>query len=346
MRTDELDYTLPAASIAQTPIEPRDAARLLVDRGPGLVPDDRQVRDLPSVVAPGDLVVLNTTRVLPARVPITRATGGRGEILLVEEVDDGWWEVLCRPAGRLRRGDVVRADRGGLSFEVGAAMDHGRKLVRPRPEGDLLAALDRAGEPPLPPYITEVLADPERYQTVYSERAASAAAPTAGLHLTPEVLERLSTVGAGVVHVELVVGLDTFRPVTTEVVEDHVIHTERYSVPDVTWDAVQRTRGAGGRVLAVGTTTVRALESRAARGEASGRTDLFITPGYDFRCVDRLMTNFHLPRSSLLALVQAFVGPRWRDLYAGALGRGYRFLSFGDAQLLDRTGPGGAGPAS
>jgi S-adenosylmethionine:tRNA ribosyltransferase-isomerase len=259
-------------------------------------------------------------------------------VLLLEERTDGWWEVLCRPARKLRRGDVVEAARGGLRFEIGGDLDGGRKLVRPQHDGDLLAALDRAGEAPLPPYISEALEDPERYQTVFAERPASAAAPTAGLHLTPAVLDALEAAGAAVERVELAVGLDTFRPVETELVEDHAIHTERYSVPDRTWDAVAAARAGGHRVLAVGTTTVRALETRAQRGEAAGRTDLFITPGFDFRCVDLLMTNFHLPRSSLLALVQAFVGPRWRDLYAGALDRGYRFLSFGDAMLLGRAG--------
>ena len=311
-------------------------ARLLVDRGPGVEPEHLHVSDLPRLVGPGDLVVLNDTRVLPARVPITRDTGGGGEVLLLEEREHGWWEVLCRPARKLRLGDVVEAARGGLRFEIGPDLPGGRKLVLPRHDGDLLAALEVAGEVPLPPYITEALADPGRYQTVFAERPASAAAPTAGLHLTEGLLAGLREAGAGVATVELVVGLDTFRPLSTELVEDHVIHTEHYAVPAGTWDAVSATREAGGRVLAVGTTTVRALESAAARGELEGRTDLFITPGFGFRVVDRMMTNFHLPRSSLLAMVEAFVGPRWRDLYGTALREGYRFLSFGDAMLLER----------
>ena len=183
------------------------------------------------------------------------------------------------------------------------------------------------------------LTDAERYQTVFSARPASAAAPTAGLHLTDRLLAELTRRGVATATVELVVGLDTFRPLSTERVEDHAIHTERYSVPAATWEAVERTRADGGRVVAVGTTSVRALESRAARGEPSGRTDLFITPGYRFAVVDAMVTNFHLPRTSLLALVQAFVGPRWRDLYATALADGYRFLSFGDAMLLERAEP-------
>jgi S-adenosylmethionine:tRNA ribosyltransferase-isomerase len=337
MKTDELDYDLPRANIAQTPTEPRDAARLLVDEGPHGVPRDLRVRDLPDLVGPGDLVVLNTTRVLPARVPVARDSGGTGEVLLLEERDDGWWEVLCRPARKLRAGDVVHAARGSLTFEIGADLDDGRKLARPLHDGTLLDALLGSGEMPLPPYITEELGDPERYQTVFSERARSAAAPTAGLHLTPSVLAGVDDAGAAWAPVDLVVGLDTFRPLSTDTVEDHVIHTERYAVPGSTWDAVTATRRAGGRVLAVGTTTVRALESVAARGELAGRTDLFITPGFRFSVVDRLLTNFHLPRSSLLAMVEAFVGPRWRDLYATALARGYRFLSFGDAMLLERA---------
>lgn len=338
MRTDDLDYDLPPHAVAQHPVEPRDAARLLVDRGADASPEHRHVRDLPALVRAGDLVVLNDTRVLPARVAVVRDTGGTGEVLLLEERTGGWWECLCRPARKLRIGEVVRAATGSLAFEVGEDLADGRRLVRPLTERPPLDALDESGEVPLPPYITAPLVDPERYQTVFADRPASAAAPTAGLHVTPAVLDGLAAAGAEVVTVELVVGLDTFRPVTTERVEDHEIHTERYDVPPPTWEAVERTRAAGGRVLAVGTTSVRALESVAHRGELSGRTDLFITPGFTFRAVDLLLTNFHLPRSSLLALVEAFVGPRWRDLYAGSLAAGYRFLSFGDAMLLERDG--------
>lgn len=337
MRTDDLDYHLPPDAIAQHPAEPRDAARLLVDRGPGRPAEHRRVRDLPSLVAPGDLVVLNDTRVLPARVGVVRDSGGTGEVLLLEERTGGWWECLCRPARKLRVGERVRAAAGHLSFEMGADLGGGRRLVRPLAEGPLLEALEASGEVPLPPYLSEALEDPERYQTVYARRPASAAAPTAGLHLTSDVLEGLRAAGAVVATVELVVGLDTFRPMATERVEDHQIHTERFEVPAATWEAVQAVRDRGGRVLAVGTTSVRALETAAHRGQLSGRTDLFITPGFGFRVVDRLLTNFHLPRSSLLALVEAFVGARWRDLYAEALGTGYRFLSFGDAMLLERS---------
>jgi len=193
----------------------------------------------------------------------------------------------------------------------------------------------------LPPYIRESLRDPERYQTVFARRPGSAAAPTAGLHLTEAVLAGCAERGVATARVELAVGLDTFRPIATARVEDHPMHTESYDVPASTWDAVAATRAGGGRVVAVGTTVVRALESAAARGQLSGRTDLLIAPGHRWACVDRLVTNFHVPRTTLLALVEAFVGPRWRELYETALARGYRFLSFGDACLLDRAGSPG-----
>jgi S-adenosylmethionine:tRNA ribosyltransferase-isomerase len=350
VRTDDLDYELPEAAIAQTPIEPRDAARLLVDRGPGVSPDDATVADLPDLLRPDDLVVLNETRVLPARVAIRRDTGGAGEVLLLEpiaaeiveaaggdESDDVWWQALCRPSRKLAVGQVVRAEVGSLEFEIGEELGEGRRLVRPIHDGELLAALDESGVAPLPPYIHERLDDQERYQTVFARRAASAAAPTAGLHLTPAVLERMGERGIQIATVELVVGLDTFRPIDTDRVEDHVIHSEQYSVPAETWQAVEDAAEEGRRVVAVGTTSVRALESVATLGRLSGRTSLFITPGFRYKAVDVMMTNFHMPRSSLLAMIEAFAGPHWRELYAAALDRQYRFLSFGDAMLLTRA---------
>jgi S-adenosylmethionine:tRNA ribosyltransferase-isomerase len=336
VRTDEFDYDLPDAAIAQAPAEPRDAARLLVDRGDAELPEDATVADLVDHVRPGDLVVVNNTRVLPARVDVVRSGGGAGEVLLLEEVEHGWWQALCRPSRKMRPGEVVDSVAGGLSFEMGEPLPDGQRLVRPLHDGSLAVALDRVGRMPLPPYITRRLTDADRYQTVFADRPGSVAAPTAGLHLTGSVLDGIRGAGAQVASVELVVGLDTFRPIATERVEQHEIHSERYRVPAETVAALASTRDRGGRVLAVGTTTVRALESRAATGQAEGRTRLFITPGYRFEVVDLLMTNFHLPRSSLLAMIQAFVGPRWRDLYEVALDRGYRFLSFGDAMLLER----------
>ena len=333
MDTAAFDYELPVGAIAQTPIEPRDAARLLVDEGPGRGPTHRQVRDLPALVGPGDLVVLNTTRVLPARLRARRPTGGAAEVLLLEPRDEAeaTWEALVRPSAKLRPGTRL-AVGDGLAVVVGDDLGEGRRLVEVvRDAGTaLLDLLQRHGEVPLPPYITTALADPERYQTTYAQQPGSVAAPTAGLHLTAAVLDGVRAAGAEVATVELVVGLGTFRPIAADKVEDHHMHAERYRVPHATLDACHGAR----RVLAVGTTTVRALESAAATGHLEGRTELFIHGDRPFAVVDALLTNFHQPRSSLLVLVDAFVGPRWRALYDAALAEGYRFLSFGDAMLL------------
>lgn len=345
MRTDDLDYDLPASAIAQTPVEPRDSARLLTYLG-GEV-RHLHVYDLPDLLRTGDVLVVNETKVLPARLKLHKDTGGQVEVLLLERQADGWWRALVRPGRRNRPGTVVRADlgaRGGaFAVRLGDVLPDGQRLVQLLGPGDQALseaeepdALDAHGEMPLPPYITTPAADPGRYQTVYANQPGSVAAPTAGLHLTQAVFDRLAAKGIAVLPVELIVGLDTFRPVTTDLVEDHAIHTERYRVPQSTWDACHAARAAGGRVVAVGTTSVRALESAAARGELSGRTDLFIHGERTFAVVDLLMTNYHLPRTTLLALLQSFTGPVWRDLYAQALAEGYRFLSFGDAMLTDR----------
>ena len=332
-----LDYELPPDRIAQRPAEPRDAARLLVDRGDGVPPDHRTVADLPALVGPGDVIVVNDTRVLPARLRLRKPTGGAVEVLLLEPTTQGW-EALVRPSRKVPSGTVLvpaEAD-AELRVEVGADLGEGRRRVRLLTEHEEIAVLGRYGEVPLPPYITEPLADPERYQTVYAHRPASVAAPTAGLHLTPAVLDACAARGAEIRRVELVVGLGTFRPITASRVEDHVMHAERYDVPEATLAAC----AAAHRVIAVGTTTVRALESAAGTGITSGRTSLFIHADHPWRVVDVMLTNFHVPRSSLLVMVDAFVGPRWRSLYETALAEGYRFLSFGDAMLLRRTRPG------
>src|SRR4051812_25177520 len=317
------DYELPGSAIAQTPVEPRDAARLLVATAESGTVAHRRVADLPKLLEDGDLLVVNETRVLPARLHLRKPTGGAVEVLLLEELD-GHWEALVRPGRRVPPGTVLNGGPG-LVVEVGDHVGEGRRRVRV--EGDIA----QCGEVPLPPYINAALADPERYQTVYGTMPGSVAAPTAGLHLTDAVLDRCRTRGVGVAAVDLAVGLDTFRPVTAERPEDHQIHSERYRVPRETLDACRRAK----RVVAVGTTTVRALES-AAHGDLAGRTSLFIHGDYDFQVVDVLLTNFHLPRSSLLLLLAAFSGDRWRDLYDLALADGYRFLSFGDAMLVGR----------
>jgi S-adenosylmethionine:tRNA ribosyltransferase-isomerase len=347
---DAYDYGLPESSIAQAPIEPRTAARLLV--GPGVVagtpPADATVGNLPGLLRPGDVLVVNDSRVLPARLSLVKATGGRAEVLLIEPCgrSDGGtdeWEAMVRPGRRVPVGtELFEPDGSGPVVVVGEEID-------PDPEGAGTrrvrlvdpSVVTRVGTMPLPPYIAHDLADPERYQTVYSADRGladrSAAAPTAGLHFTPELLAAFEAAGARLARVDLAIGLDTFRPVTTSTAEEHVIHTERYTVPEETVAAC----ATAGRVVAVGTTAVRALESAAATGALTGRTDLYIHGSYGFRVVDVLVTNFHLPRSSLLLLVEAFCGPVWRDLYATALADGYRFLSFGDAMAVGRAGPKG-----
>jgi S-adenosylmethionine:tRNA ribosyltransferase-isomerase len=331
----EFDYDLPADVIAQRPASPRDAARLLVDDGSGQVAH-RTVADAPDLVRPGDVLVVNTTRVLPARLRLRKVTGGAVEVLLLEETATGAWEALVRPGRRVRPGTQLVAGPDLTVVVDGNGPGDGTRLVDlVVPEGaDVLAALDRHGVVPLPPYITKPLDDPERYQTVFADRPGSVAAPTAGLHLTPAVLDACRSAGARVEAVELVVGMGTFRPMTAAKVEDHHMHAERYRVPRSTLDACRAARAGGGRVVAVGTTSVRALESAALSGDLEGRTELFIHRPWDWRLVDVLMTNFHLPRSSLLVLVDAFVGERWRTLYAEAMAAGYRFLSFGDAMWL------------
>ena len=307
MDASELDYDLPPELIAQQPASHRDESRLLVySRTTGEV-EHRVFRELPELV--DALAVVNDTRVVPARIAIDQP---RGEVLLLERVEGDVWEALARPTRRLRAG------RRYGSVELLEHLGEGRWRVRLDGEPD--------GVAPLPPYITEPLRDPERYQTVYARERGSAAAPTAGLHFTPEVLARLE-----VEHVTLHVGLDTFRPLQTETVEEHHIHGERYEVASAAWERIR----AAERVLAVGTTTVRVLETLAAGAPTSGRTELFITPGFAFRRVDHLLTNFHLPRSTLLALVMAFAGvEETRRLYALAVEQRYRFYSFGDAMLI------------
>jgi S-adenosylmethionine:tRNA ribosyltransferase-isomerase len=335
---DGFDYPLPAHAIAQVPAEPRDSARLLVDLGPDRGIEHSHVSELWRFVRPGDLLVVNDTRVRPARLRLRRATGGAAEVLVLEPAPDGdGWLALVRPSRRIGPGETLAADGGGLAVEVAEPVDGGRRRVRLRPANghDDEAALAAHGSVPLPPYITTPLADPERYQTVYAARPGSAAAPTAGLHLTDAVLAACRRAGAAMATVELAIGLDTFRPVTADRADDHVMHTEAYRVPPATMAACR----AAGRVVAVGTTTVRALEAAAATGQLAGRTDLFIHGDYPFRVVDRLLTNFHQPRSSLLLLLAALVGDRWRALYDTALAEGYRFLSFGDCMLVDRRGP-------
>ncbi len=313
MKSSELDYELPPELIAQRPLERRDHSRLLVyERATGAV-RHRRFDELPEELAPETLTVVNDTRVLPARLRLERPGGGEAEVLLLERVgQNGLWEGLARPSRKLRAGQ-----------RLGPV-----ELVEPLGEGRWRLRLEGepAGEAPLPPYIREPLNDSERYQTVYAESEGSAAAPTAGLHFTPEVLARLD-----VERVTLHVGLDTFRPVSVDDLAEHELHSERYEVSAEAWERIR----AASRVLAVGTTTVRVLESLALGAPLAGRTELFVVPGFEFRRVDALLTNFHLPRSTLLALVMAFAGvEQTRRLYRLAIEERYRFYSFGDAMLV------------
>jgi S-adenosylmethionine:tRNA ribosyltransferase-isomerase len=313
MRSDELDYDLPQELIAQRPLARRDESRLLVyERRTGAV-RHRRFGELPDELRRGELVVVNDTRVVPARIRARRESGGEAEVLLLEPLGAPQeWEALARPSRRLRVGERVGP------AELLAPLGGGRWRIR------LEGA--PAGEMPLPPYIREELTDPERYQTVFAREEGSAAAPTAGLHFTPELLARLD-----VERVTLHVGLDTFRPLATDTLAEHRLHSERYAVEEGAWERIR----AAPRVLAVGTTTVRVLESLARGAPLVGRTDLFVTPGFEFRRIDALLTNFHLPRSTLLALVMAFAGvEETRELYRLAIAEQYRFYSFGDAMLI------------
>jgi S-adenosylmethionine:tRNA ribosyltransferase-isomerase len=334
MHADELDFRLPPELIAQSAAEPRDSSRLLVcDRASGEL-RHRVFADVLEELRDDDLLVVNRTRVLPVRVRALRATGGACEVLLLEPCPDGRWLALARPYRRLREGETVSA--GELGLTISERLGEGRVLVQPMAPRPLAEMLDQVGEMPLPPYITEPLSDRSRYQTVYADRPGSAAAPTAGLHFTPALWEeacRRHEVAA----VTLDVGLDTFRPLSTELVEEHVIHSENYAVPEASAGLIEQALAERRRVVAVGTTSVRVLETvfGEPRRPLEGRTRLLITPGYRFRATGALITNFHLPRSTLLAMVMAFAGvDRTRDLYRTAVSERYRFYSFGDACLF------------
>jgi S-adenosylmethionine:tRNA ribosyltransferase-isomerase len=343
--TSDFDYELPKHLIAQHPADRRDQSRLLiVDRASGQI-DHRRFGEIGDYLAKPDCLVVNETRVLPARLRGKKAeTGGAVEALLVRERWDGGWEALVKPGRRVNPGDKIEFE-GGMTAKVLEKTEGGGRLLQFSGDETVLELAHRIGEVPLPPYIHETLEDPERYQTVYARRERSVAAPTAGLHFTPELLEALDQKGIALAKVDLDVGLDTFRPVAEDKVEDHSIHRERFTVSKAAARLANQARERGGRIVAVGTTAVRSLESAAqddpgAVGEAvvqeaSGHTDLFITPGYRFRVVDAMVTNFHLPRSTPLIMVCAFAG---RDLvleaYRQAIERKYRFYSFGDAMLF------------
>jgi len=332
VRIDELDYDLPEELIAQTPVEPRDASRLLiVDRADGSLTDAR-FRDLPALLRPDDLVVLNSTRVRAARLSLTRETGGAAEVLLLEPQGDVW-KALVRPARKLKPG--ARLAGAGIEVEIVDVAEVGEAVVRLHADGSIDEAIERAGVMPLPPYIRLPADDPERYQTVFSRDVGSAAAPTAGLHFTPELLAAVRDT-CEVVEVDLRVGLDTFRPVTVDALEEHPMHSEAYAVEPSVRAGISQAVATGRRVVAIGTTTTRVLETLAdPTAPDRGRTSILLQPGVPFRTVGALVTNFHLPRSTLLALVMGLAGESLiRDAYAHAVREGYRFYSFGDAMVI------------
>ncbi len=334
MLIEDFDYMLPRGAIAQFAIEPRHDARVLVTSNLTEIP----FNEIATLLRAGDLLVVNRTKVRAARLVGSRMpTGGRTEVLLTKRVDPYRWEALIRPAKKVRIGTIIEC--GAINVELISNPIEGVATVNLTSTGDIEDAIAQAGEVPLPPYFHGSLDSPERYQTMFATRIGSSAAPTAALHFTDEVVERLRHKGVRIAEVELEVGLDTFRPMGGGLVEDHAIHSERAIVGEAAVAAVDRTRSDGGSVIAVGTTVVRTLES-AATGEGSigtfdAETDLFITPGYDFSVVDAVLTNFHAPRTTLIVMIAAMLGDRWRGVYEHALETGFRFLSFGDAMYIE-----------
>ena len=339
MKKSEFYFDLPEELIAQTPLERRDASRLmLLDRVSGEI-EHRHFYELPELLREGDCLIMNDSRVLPARLLGTRESGGGVELVLLRDLGEGRWECLSRPGRKTRPGTKLSFGEGELTATVEAVADGGNRIVRFRYEGIFLEVLERLGKMPLPPYIKEELQDAERYQTVYSREVGSAAAPTAGLHFTDELLDRIRARGVRTGFVTLHVGLGTFRPVKEEEIEDHDMHAEFCMIPAETAELINETRRAGGRVIAVGTTSCRTLESFAAEDgtlrESAGWTDIFIYPGYRFKCIDALITNFHLPESTLIMLVSALAGREHvLNAYREAVAGRYRFFSFGDAMFI------------
>ena len=339
MKKSDFYFDLPEELIAQTPLERRDASRLLLlDRETGEI-THKHFYDLPDYLNPGDCLVLNDSRVLPARLMGNRLTGGAVEVVLLRDLGDGKWECLTRPGRKTRPGTELTFGGGLLTATVTDALEDGNKVLQFHYDGIFLEILDQLGKMPLPPYIKAELQDRERYQTVYSREIGSAAAPTAGLHFTEELLDRIRAKGIKVCFVTLHVGLGTFRPVKEEDILDHVMHSEYCVIPEETANIINETKAAGGRVIAVGTTSCRTLESFTepngtvlAKG---GWTDIFIYPGYTFKCIDALVTNFHLPESTLIMLVSALAGREHiLNAYATAVKERYRFFSFGDAMFI------------
>lgn len=340
MKTSDFYYDLPQELIGQTPIEPRDASRLMVlNKETGAI-EHRIFRDLTEYLTDKDCLILNNTRVIPARIYGTKMeTGAYVEFLLLTQKENNVWECLCKPGKRAKIGTKFDFGNGKLQGEVIDVQEDGNRIVRFTCDGNIFAVLDEIGQMPLPPYIKEKLENKERYQTVYSKELGSAAAPTAGLHFTPEMLEKIKAMGVKIGYVTLHVGLGTFRPVKVDDVTKHKMHTEHYHMPPETAELINETKKNGGRVIAVGTTSCRTIESVAAKNgcicEDDDNTSIFIYPGFDFKCMDALITNFHLPESTLIMLVSAFAGfDNIMNAYNNAVKEKYRFFSFGDAMFI------------
>lgn len=340
MKTSDFNFDLPEELIAQTPVEPRDSSRLMtLDKITGEI-GHCHFRDIVDMLAPNDCLILNDSRVLPARIyGVKDDTGAHVEFLLLENKGDDVWEVLAKPGKRAKIGTTFTFGEGQLRCEVLQVREDGNRLVKFRYSGVFFALLDQIGQMPLPPYIKAKLQDKERYQTVYSREIGSAAAPTAGLHFTPELLEKIREKGVKTGFVTLHVGLGTFRPVSAERITDHKMHAEHYYMPQETADLINETKRSGGRVVAVGTTSCRTIESVAQKEgcfrESEGWTDIFIYPGYEFKGLDALITNFHLPESTLIMLVSALAGREHvLSAYREAVREKYRFFSFGDAMFI------------
>ena len=340
MKTSDFYYDLPERLIAQTPVSPRDAARMMVIHRDTGVREDKIFRDLPDYLRPGDVMVINQTKVIPARLLGEKEdTHVPVEVLLLKRIDKDQWETLVRPGRRLKKGAKVSFGGGILRCEIGDTTDAGGRVVRFAYEGVFEELLDRLGEMPLPPYIHEKLSDPSQYQTIYAKQEGSAAAPTAGLHFTPEVMERVRQKGVEIVPVLLHVGLGTFRPVKAEDVSEHKMHSEFYQVTEEAAEKINAARKSGGRIVCIGTTSVRTLETAADdQGivhPGMGNTSIFITPGVKLKATDVLLTNFHLPESTLLMLVSALMGREEAlSAYREAVEKEYRFFSFGDCMLI------------
>ena len=341
--TKDFDFDLPEELIAQTPLKDRTSSRLLVVNKTTHTIEDKHFSDLLEELEEGDTLVVNNTRVLPARLYGTKEeTGAHIEVLLLMNTEGDKWETLVKPAKRMKVGSVVSFGDGRLKATVVEELEQGGRIIEFSYEGVFLEVLESLGEMPLPPYIKERLEDKERYQTVYAKENGSAAAPTAGLHFTEELMQQIREKGVNIVPVALHVGLGTFRPVSVDSLEDHKMHSEYYNVSKETADMIEATKKAGKRVIAVGTTSIRTLETVARDNDghvvtASGWTDIFISPGYEFRVVDAFVTNFHLPKSTLVMLVSAYLGREFTlEAYQHAVEERYRFFSFGDAMFVHK----------